>query len=118
MDKQKYKQRLKELKWMMISKEIIYVTHKRTHGIINGGKPEEIASVLTMATRDSRLKDQRKLGTKPKILTKNDKISKTFRNRAYAFNMLPAALTLIRDKQKINENLQSYMLEGVLDDHT
>ena len=82
-------QRLKHLKWLPIRDEINYVTHKMTHKILNIAKPEEISSLMPMATRDSRIRDQRKLDTKPKILNNTDKLRKSFRSRAYAYNMLP-----------------------------
>ena len=68
--------------------------------MINLKTIEEIKPLMPLNNRNFRIEEQRKLGTKPRILNSNQRYQLSYRNRAYAYNCLPGDLTKIRMKSK------------------
>ena len=104
-----HSQRLRELKWLPLDKEIIFATHKATYKILNWKVPLKMSSIMKMNNNHMRIQSQRKLGTKPNILNKNKLTRSTFRNRAYRYNTLPALVTSSDNISKFIKNLRAHM---------
>ena len=104
------KQRLNELNWLPVIDEIDYTTHKMTFNIINNDKPDEMAAIMPVRERESRLKVDKKLDIKPKYLNMTKKLRLSFRNRAFRYNMLPGLLTRMNNKSKFKKALRKYMM--------
>ena len=106
------RQRLNELGWLPLQKEIQFATMKATHKIINVQIPVRLASMMPINTNHLRIQDQKKLAAKPHNLDKNKTTRALFRNRAYLYNTLPGAITKIESRKKFNEQLKSYMMRN------
>ena len=79
-----------------------------THKIVHCAIPEELATEMSINTRNARLFEASKLDTKPTLL-KNKKTRASFRSRAYNFNTLPHRLTAIKDPKIFNKWIKHFM---------
>ena len=86
-------QRQRLIKWLPIDQEIQLAAHKQTFKIINFQKPEELATKMPINSKHLRIQNQKKLDTKPRWQTSNKITQKSFRNRAYLYNLLPNEIT-------------------------
>ena len=110
------RQRQRLLNWLPISQEIEFATAKTTFNILLEKRPEEISSLMPQNTKGLRIKNQRKLGTKPAWLTKTKTARATFRARAYKYNILPKAVTQEIKYPKFKKELKCYYLNKYFDE--
>ena len=103
------KQRLVKLGWVSVDKEVQRATHIQTYKILNKGTPQEIASQMPMNIKSLRIKEHRKLSTKPRWLNKNKVTRACYRNRAYGYNTLPKVVTSQPETKKFKKELKVWM---------
>ena len=101
-------QRQRLLGWLPVKQEILMANHKMTYKLINDNTPEELASVMPLNTEALRIKDKKKLGTKPSWLSKSKVAKSSYRGRAYTNNILPHYLTTEPKYSKFKTNIKIY----------
>ena len=97
------------LKWMDIENEIQRATNLHTFKILNSKEPNELQDLMPMNTNSQRIREHRKLATKPKWLSKNKLAPSTYRARAYNYNKLPKAITQLTDPKKFKKELKKHL---------
>ena len=107
--RQSASQRQKTLGWLSVSQEVTLTTMRMTHKVINMSIPEELATKMPLNTRNARLKEARKLDTKPRILNRNKWMQSSFRSCAYFYNTLPNRLTAISEPKHFNKWLNFFL---------
>ena len=102
------RQREEILGWLSVQNEISRATLVQTYKIINGGKPEELASVMPINKKSPRIMEHKKLDNKPKWLNKNKTTRACYRNRAYEYNTLPKKVTTQENVKKFKKELKEF----------
>ena len=105
------RQRQRLLNWLPINQEIEYAAAKTTFKIILDKKPEELASLMPINSKGLRIKNQRKLDTKPAWLTKTKVARASFRARSYNYNILPSNITTEVKFSRFKKLLKTYYLD-------
>ena len=103
------RQRQQLLGWLNIKNEIIRATHTQTYKILHTGKPEEISTQMPENKKTLRIKDHKKLDTRPRWLGANKTTQSSYRCRAYQYNTLPARLTTLKDLKKFKKEIKEYL---------
>ena len=102
---------------MTVEEEIKRATHLQTFKILNRGKPAELNQLMPMNNNGLRMTEHKKLGTKPKWLSKTKLTRSIFRSRAYYFNTLPMDVTkqptVIKFKKIIEETHDEEQIKPV-----
>ena len=106
-------QRQTMLGWMSIEDEIRYSTNMTTFNMINSKSLEELKPLMPLNNAHRRIEEHRKLGIKPRILNSSLRYQRSFRNRAYSYNLLPGDLTKLRNKSKFKKYLRRFLLKGL-----
>ena len=107
------------LKWLPLKQEIEMAMARTTFNIILERKnPEEISSVMPQNLKGLRIKNQRKLDTKPAWLTKSKVARATFRAWAYKYNTHPAILTQETKYSKFKKDLKNHYLDKYYNEFT
>ena len=96
-------QRQKVLGWLSIEDEIYRSTCTLTYRILNEGIPQKMAELMPGNFKTLRIRDHKKLGTKPKWLGNNKLTKSLFRARAYYFNTLPPSITTLPNIKKFKK---------------
>ena len=97
--------------WLSVRGDIIQVSHKMTHRILNTNIPEEIVSKMPMNKKSLRIGLHRKLDTKPKSLSKNKLAKNAFRSRAYLYNTLPEKITTLTKTSVFKKHLKMHLIQ-------
>ena len=105
------RQRQRLLNWLPISKEIELADCKMTYQIISNWIPEELAMVMPCNEKGLRIKEQRKLDTKPAWLTRSKPARASFRARAYVYNCLPSSITTQDLYNKFKKVIKQHYLD-------
>ena len=109
-DRLSTRQRERLLNWLPIDREIEMSAARSTFIILLDKIPEEISSLMPQNMKGLRIKNQRKLNTKPAWLTKSKLARSIYRARAYKYNTLPAELTQMTKYSDFKKNLKTYFL--------
>ena len=80
------------------------------HNIVHNQIPAELSELVPINENSPRLEIHKKLATKPTYLSKNQKTSSQFRNRAYNYNNLPGRITSLVDHAKFKKWTQIHIL--------
>ena len=104
------RQRQCMLSWLPISQEVELAACKMTYRIINSQCPEELAAQMPSNTKGLRIKEQRKLDTKPAWLVKTKAARASYRGRAYIYNVLPSSLTTLPTFKKFKKQIKEHYL--------
>ena len=105
------RQRQRKLYWLPISKEIELAACKMTYRLINNSIPEELSTVMPLNTKGLRIKEQKKLDTKPSWITKSKSSRASFRSRAYVYNTLPSVITTQETYKKFKKSVKQHFLD-------
>ena len=97
------------MEWLSINNEVRRSTFVQTFKILNEGTPQEIASQMPRNEKSLRVKEHRKLDTKPRWLGKNKMTRASYRNRAYEYNVLPKKVTTQPEVKKFKKELKEWM---------
>ena len=104
------RQRQRTLNWLPISQEAEMASCKMTYKIINLKCPEELAAQMPCNTKGLRIKEQKKLDTKPSWLVKTKEARASYRGRAYTYNTLPSTLTTLPTYKKFRNQIKEHYL--------
>ncbi len=86
-------------------------THKMTYKIINLNIPEELSLIMPLKEKYLRIKNKKKLNTKPAWLSLSKVAKSTYRGRAYQYNSLPHSMTTEKSYNKFKKILKLYFLD-------
>ena len=99
------------VKWLSVKSEILMSTHKMTFNVLNNKIPEVLATKMKINNSNNRIGEHRKLGVKPKWLTKKLLYSNCFQACAYIYNTLPKDITTAKTANIFKKKIKLHMLQ-------
>ena len=103
--------RQRMLNWLLIEQEVEMAAARSTYSILLDKIPEEISSLMPQNLKGLRIRNQRKLSTKPSWLTKSILVCATFCTHAYKYNILPSEITQQTKYSKFKTDLKTHFLD-------
>ena len=82
-----------------------------TYNILNNKIPEVIALKMKINNSNNRIGEHKKLGTKPRWLTKKLVYSNSYQARAYRYNTLPKEITTAKSANIFKKRIKNHMLQ-------